>query len=236
MLQEKNHGIICIPDSGYYYSKTSETDEKCILANAKTGPSLHDSPDTGILCDRCHHCRAVCTFYYQQNTGIKQIAGIYIWVFRGTPLLVQLFIMYWGICNPLGINKWIACISALSLNVGAYSAETIRAAILSINKGQWEAGYSLGMSYQQTFRRIIIPQAATVSIPPLFNTFIGLVKDTSLASTIMIGEMFRKAQEAAASSLEYLWIYIEVALIYLLFCTLLTGLQKWIEKKLRVGK
>ena len=167
---------------------------------------------------------------------LKQIAGIYIWVFRGTPLLVQLFIMYWGICNPLGINKWVACISALSLNVGAYSAETIRAAILSINKGQWEAGYSLGMSYQQTFRRIIIPQAATVSIPPLFNTFIGLVKDTSLASTIMIGEMFRKAQEAAASSLEYLWIYIEVALIYLLFCTLLTGLQKWIEKKLRVGK
>ena len=133
---------------------------------------------------------------------LKQIAGIYIWVFRGTPLLVQLFIMYWGICNPLGINKWVACISALSLNVGAYSAETIRAAILSINKGQWEAGYSLGMSYQQTFRRIIIPQAATVSIPPLFNTFIGLVKDTSLASTIMIGEMFRKAQEAAASSLE----------------------------------
>ena len=131
---------------------------------------------------------------------LKQIAGIYIWVFRGTPLLVQLFIMYWGICNPLGINKWVACISALSLNVGAYSAETIRAAILSINKGQWEAGYSLGMSYQQTFRRIIIPQAATVSIPPLFNTFIGLVKDTSLASTIMIGEMFRKAQEAAASS------------------------------------
>ena len=167
---------------------------------------------------------------------LKQIAGIYIWVFRGTPLLVQLFIMYWGICNPLGINKWVACISALSLNVGAYSAETIRAAILSINKGQWEAGYSLGMSYQQTFRRIIIPQAATVSIPPLFNTFIGLVKDTSLASTIMIGEMFRKAQEAAASSLEYLCIYIEVALIYLLFCTLLTGLQKWIEKKLRVGK
>ena len=114
---------------------------------------------------------------------LKQIAGIYIWVFRGTPLLVQLFIMYWGICNPLGINKWVACISALSLNVGAYSAETIRAAILSINKGQWEAGYSLGMSYQQTFRRIIIPQAATVSIPPLFNTFIA-VSYTHLGTSI----------------------------------------------------
>lgn len=167
---------------------------------------------------------------------LKQIAGIYIWFFRGTPLLVQLFIMYWGICNPVGISKWVACILALSLNVGAYSAETIRAAILSIDKGQWEAGYSLGMNYTQAFTRIIIPQAAKVSIPPLFNTFIGLVKDTSLASTIMIGEMFRKAQEAAASSLEYLWIYVEVALIYLFFCTILTGFQKWIEKKLRIGK
>ena len=179
----------------------------------------------------------VCSLFVINKVPVlKQIAGIYIWFFRGTPLLVQLFIMYWGICNPIGVSKWVACILALSLNVGAYSAETIRAAILSIDKGQWEAGYSLGMNYRQAFTRIIIPQAAKVSIPPLFNTFIGLVKDTSLASTIMIGEMFRKAQEAAASSLEYLWIYIEVALIYLLFCTLLTGLQKWIEKKLRVGK
>lgn len=179
----------------------------------------------------------VCSlFVINKIPVLKQIAAIYIWFFRGTPLLVQLFIMYWGICNPIGISKWVACILALSLNVGAYSAETIRAAILSIDKGQWEAGYSLGMNYRQAFTRIIIPQAAKVSIPPLFNTFIGLVKDTSLASTIMIGEMFRKAQEAAASSLEYLWIYVEVALIYLFFCTILTGFQKWIEKKLRIGK
>ncbi len=179
----------------------------------------------------------VCSLFVINKVPVlKQIAGIYIWFFRGTPLLVQLFIMYWGICNPIGVSKWVACILALSLNVGAYSAETIRAAILSIDKGQWEAGYSLGMNYRQAFTRIIIPQAAKVSIPPLFNTFIGLVKDTSLASTIMIGEMFRKAQEAAASSLEYLWIYVEVALIYLFFCTILTGFQKWIEKKLRIGK
>ena len=179
----------------------------------------------------------VCSLFVINKIPVfKQIAGIYIWFFRGTPLLVQLFIMYWGICNPIGVSKWVACILALSLNVGAYSAETIRAAILSIDKGQWEAGYSLGMNYRQAFTRIIIPQAAKVSIPPLFNTFIGLVKDTSLASTIMIGEMFRKAQEAAASSLEYLWIYVEVALIYLFFCTILTGFQKWIEKKLRIGK
>lgn len=166
----------------------------------------------------------------------KQIAGIYIWVFRGTPLLVQLFIVYWGICNPLGIDKWIASIVAFSLNVGAYSAETIRAAILSIPKGQWEAGYSIGMNYRQVFFKVIIPQAAKVSVPPLFNSFISLVKDTSLASTIMISEMFRKAQEFASSNFEYLLIYSEVAVIYLMFCTVLNGLQKLIEVKLRVGK
>lgn len=167
---------------------------------------------------------------------IRQIAGIYIWIFRGTPLLVQLFIVYWGICNPLGIDKWIASVVAFSLNVGAYSAETIRAAILSIPKGQWEAGYSIGMNYRQAFIRIIIPQAAKVSVPPLFNSFISLVKDTSLASTIMISEMFRKAQEYASSSFEYLLIYSEVAAVYLLFCTFLNCFQKLLEKKLRVGK
>ena len=167
---------------------------------------------------------------------LSQLMRIYVWIFRGTPLLVQLFIVYWGICNPMKISNLIACVIALSLNVGAYASETIRAAILSIDKGQWEAGYSIGMTYQQTFWRIIVPQAAKTSVPPLFNTFISLVKDTSLASNIMIAEMFRKAQEFAASSLKYLLIYSEAALIYLIFCTLLTGLQKLCEKRLRVGK
>ena len=167
---------------------------------------------------------------------LSQLMRFYVWVFRGTPLLVQLFIVYWGICNPMKISNLVACVIALSLNVGAYASETIRAAILSIDKGQWEAGYSIGMTYQQTFWRIIVPQAAKVSVPPLFNTFISLVKDTSLASNIMIAEMFRKAQEFAASSLKYLLIYSEAALIYLMFCTLLNGLQKLCEKRLRVGK
>ena len=167
---------------------------------------------------------------------LSQVMRFYVWVFRGTPLLVQLFIVYWGICNPMKISNLIACVIALSLNVGAYASETIRAAILSIDKGQWEAGYSIGMTYQQAFWRIIVPQAAKVSVPPLFNTFISLVKDTSLASNIMIAEMFRKAQEFAASSLRYLLIYSEAALIYLMFCTLLNGLQKLCEKRLRVGK
>ena len=167
---------------------------------------------------------------------LSQVMRFYVWVFRGTPLLVQLFIVYWGICNPMKISNLVACVVALSLNVGAYASETIRAAILSIDKGQWEAGYSIGMTYQQAFWRIIVPQAAKVSVPPLFNTFISLVKDTSLASNIMIAEMFRKAQEFAASSLRYLLIYSEAALIYLMFCTLLNGLQKLCEKRLRVGK
>ena len=167
---------------------------------------------------------------------LSQLMRFYVWIFRGTPLLVQLFIVYWGICNPMKISNLVACVIALSLNVGAYASETIRAAILSIDKGQWEAGYSIGMTYQQTFWRIIVPQAAKTSVPPLFNSFISLVKDTSLASNIMIAEMFRKAQEFAASSLKYLLIYSEAALIYLIFCTLLTGLQKLCEKRLRVGK
>lgn len=165
----------------------------------------------------------------------RQIAHVYIWVFRGTPLLVQLFIVFWGVCSPLGISKWVAAVIAFSLNVGAYAAETIRAAILSIPKGQWEAGYAISMNYTKVFWRIIIPQAAKVSIPPLVNSFISLVKDTSLASTIMIGEMFRRAQEFAASSFEYFWLYVEVAFIYLIFCSILTALQKMLEKKLRVG-
>lgn len=167
---------------------------------------------------------------------LSQLMRFYVWVFRGTPLLVQLFIVYWGICNPMKISNLVACVIALSLNVGAYASETIRAAILSIDRGQWEAGYSIDMTYQQAFWRIIVPQAAKVSVPPLFNTFISLVKDTSLASNIMIAEMFRKAQEFAASSLKYLLIYSEAALIYLMFCTLLNALQKACEKRLRVGK
>ena len=167
---------------------------------------------------------------------LSQLMRFYVWVFRGTPLLVQLFIVYWGICNPMKISNLVACVIALSLNVGAYASETIRAAILSIDRGQWEAGYSIGMTYQQAFWRIIVPQAAKVSVPPLFNTFISLVKDTSLASNIMIAEMFRKAQEFAASSLKYLLIYSEAALIYLIFCTLLNALQNACENRLRVGK
>lgn len=168
---------------------------------------------------------------------LEELVRFYVWVFRGTPLLVQIFIIFYGL-PKLGIllEPFPAAIIAFSLNVGAYSSETIRAAILSISTGQWEAGYSLGMNYFQVLRRIILPQAAKVSVPPLFNTFIGLVKDTSLASTVTLPEMFMATQRIAAQKYEPLVLYMEVAVIYLLFCSFLTWVQKKAEVKLSAGQ
>ncbi len=119
-----------------------------------------------------------------------------------------------------------------SLNVGGYAAEVIRAAILSVPKGQWEAAYTIGMSPATTLRRVILPQAARVSVPPLSNTFISLVKDTSLASLILVTELFRVAQQIAAFSQEFMLLYLEAALIYWLFCLALSGGQTRLERRL----
>ncbi|MEU2325371.1 amino acid ABC transporter permease, partial [Micrococcus luteus] len=131
------------------------------------------------------------------------IARVYVSIIRGTPLLVQLFIIFYGLPNlseNLTIDPVPAAIIGFSLNVGAYASEIVRASISSISKGQWEAGYSIGMTYGQNLKRIILPQAARVSLPPLSNTFISLIKDTSLAALILVTEMFRKAQEIATPS------------------------------------
>ncbi|MFD2618588.1 amino acid ABC transporter permease [Terrilactibacillus laevilacticus] len=164
---------------------------------------------------------------------LQWIARIYISIIRGTPLLVQLSIVYFGLPD-LGINisPIYGAIIALSLNVGGYAAEVIRASILSVPKGQWEAGYTIGMGYFQTLRRVIIPQAMRVSIPPLSNTFISLVKDTSLASTITVTELFRRAQEITATSYNFLLLYCEAAFIYWIFCFILSIIQNIIEERL----
>ncbi|MET3321603.1 UNVERIFIED_ORG: cystine transport system permease protein [Peribacillus simplex] len=164
---------------------------------------------------------------------LQIIARVYVSIIRGTPLLVQLFIIFYGLPN-LGItlNPFISAIIGFSLSVGAYASEIIRAAILSIPKGQWEAGYSIGMTYTQALKRIVLPQAARVSIPPLSNTFISLLKDTSLASLILVAEMFRKAQEIAAKNYEFLLLYIEAGAIYWIMCTVLSIIQGRIEEKL----
>jgi cystine transport system permease protein len=161
------------------------------------------------------------------------IARVYVSIVRGTPLLVQLFIIFYGLPNlGLTIDPFPSAIIGFSLNVGAYASETIRAAILSIPKGQWEAGYSVGMNYTQALVRIILPQAARVSIPPLSNSFIGLVKDTSLASLVLVSELFRKAQEVAALTYEFLLLYTEAALIYWVICTILSVIQGRLEARL----
>ncbi|WP_102264035.1 amino acid ABC transporter permease [Mesobacillus jeotgali] len=164
---------------------------------------------------------------------LQMIARIYVSAIRGTPLLVQLFILFYGLPTiGITLDPWPSAIIGFSLNVGAYASEIIRAAILSIPKGQWEAGYSIGMSSRQVLRRIIIPQAARVSIPPLSNTFISLVKDTSLASMILLTEMFRRAQEIATTNYEFLLLYTEAALIYWVICFILSIVQGRIEHRL----
>lgn len=161
------------------------------------------------------------------------IARVYVSAIRGTPLLVQLFILFYGLPTiGIVIDPWPSAIIGFSLNVGAYASEIIRAAILSIPKGQWEAGHSIGMSNPQVLRRIILPQAARVSIPPLSNTFISLVKDTSLASLILLTEMFRRAQEIATTNYEFLLLYTEAALIYWIICFFLSVAQGRIENRL----
>ncbi|GGD22148.1 amino acid ABC transporter permease [Pontibacillus salipaludis] len=169
-------------------------------------------------------------------SGIKLLSGIarvYISIIRGTPLLVQLFIIFFGLPSiGIKIDPFPAAIIGFSLNTGAYASEIIRAAILSIPKGQWEASQSIGMSYGQSLRRVILPQATRVSIPPLSNSFISLVKDTSLASTILVAEMFRKAQEIVANTYEPLLLYVEAALIYWIICFILSLVQDQIENKL----
>jgi cystine transport system permease protein len=163
---------------------------------------------------------------------LRSLARFYVWVIRGTPLLVQLFIIFYGLPSiGITINAFPAAVIGFTLSVGAYGSEIIRAAILSTAKGQWEAAYSIGMTKSQALRRIILPQAARVSVPPLSNSFISLVKDTSLASVVTVTEMFAKAEQITAVYYEPLVIYCEVGVIYLLFSSVLSNLQRRLEKR-----
>ncbi len=164
---------------------------------------------------------------------LKQLARFYIWIFRGTPLLVQLFVVFYGFPSVgLLIDPFPAAVLVFSLNEGAYCAEIVRAALEAVPQGQLEAGYCTGMSYIQTMRRIILPQAMRTAFPSLANSVIAMVKDTSLAANITVTEMFMATQRIVSRTYEPLALYIEVGLIYLLFSTVLTKLQAWGEKKL----
>ena len=163
---------------------------------------------------------------------LLKLTKYYVGVIRGTPLLVQLSIVFYGL-PALGIyiDPIPAAIIGFSLNTGAYASETIRSAILSVPKGQWEAGFSIGMTYMQTFRRIIAPQAFRVAVPPLSNDFIGLFKNTSLASVVTVTELFRVAQQYANLSYDFLPVYIEAGMVYWCFCMVLFLIQARIEKR-----
>jgi cystine transport system permease protein len=167
------------------------------------------------------------------KAALAGIARVYISIIRGTPLLVQLFVVFYGLPSiGVKLDPWPSAIIAFSLNVGGYAAEVIRAAILSVPKGQWEAAHTIGMSRGLALRRIILPQAARVSVPPLSNTFISLVKDTSLASVILVVELFRQAQQIATVSNQFLLIYLEAALVYWVICLILSFGQDALEKRL----
>ncbi|MEX6507149.1 amino acid ABC transporter permease [Jiella sp. M17.18] len=161
---------------------------------------------------------------------LAAIAGFYVWIIRGTPLLVQLFVIFYGLPSAgILIDAFPAALIGFTLNVGAYTSEVIRAALTSISKGQWEAAYSIGMTTRQAMLRTILPQATRVAVPPLGNTFISLVKDTSLAAAITVPELFQQAQRIVAVTYEPLILYIEAALIYLVFSSVLTALQTRLE-------
>ena len=170
---------------------------------------------------------------------LKWIASFYVWLFRSTPLLVQLFIVFFGLpylrikgVLPHGIKlePFTAGIITFSLNTGAYASETIRAAISSVPTGQWEAGAAIGMTRLQILWRIILPQALRVALPPLSNSFISLVKDTSLAASITIMEMFAVSQQIAAENYQPLLMYTLVAMVYAAITTILSYFQGYLER------
>lgn len=172
---------------------------------------------------------------YANVPVLRQIARFYIWVIRGTPLLVQLFVVFYGLPHiGILIDAFPAAVIVFSINQGAYCAETIRAALESVPPGQLEAAECAGMTWGQSIRRIVLPQALRTAFPPLSNSLIGMVKDTSLASNITVVEMFMATERIVARTAEPLALYIEVGVIYLLFCTVLTKLQRAGEKRLRV--
>lgn len=159
------------------------------------------------------------------------VVRFYIWLIRGTPLLVQLFVIFYGLPSiGFVLDPLPAALIGFSLNVGAYNAEVIRGAIEAIPRGQWDAAYSLSMTRAQALRRTILPQAARVAVPPLSNSFIALVKDTSLAAVITVPEIFQAAQRIASVTYEPLILYTEAALIYLALCTVLSAAQTRLER------
>lgn len=175
----------------------------------------------------------VALLQYANVRVLRQLCRFYIWVVRGTPLLVQLYLVFYGLPS-LGVvlDAFPCAVLVFGFNEGAYMAESMRGALEAVPKGQLEAGECVGLSYLQIMWHIVLPQAFRIAFPALSNSLISMVKGTSLAATITVMEMFRQAQVINGRVYESLGLYSEVALIYLLFCTLLTFLQRRGEGRL----
>ena len=175
----------------------------------------------------------VALIQYANVKVLRQICRFYIWVVRGTPLLVQLYIVFFGLPGVgIRLDPFPAAMIVLGFNEGAYMAETIRGALESVSRGQTEAGYCVGLNFPKIMWHIVLPQAFRTAFPALGNSMISMLKETSMAATISVMEMFRQAQVINGRVYESLGLYCEAALIYLLFCTVLTRVQRWGEKRL----
>lgn len=169
------------------------------------------------------------------NPVLKYISSFYTWIFRGTPLLLQLFFFYYGLpFIGIELSPFTAAVIGLALNCGAYMSEIIRGGIQSIDVGQFEAAKALGFGYTQTMRKIILPQTFKVIIPPVGNEFISILKDTSLVSTIAMVELMRSAQQIYASSFDPISVFLTAAVFYLIMTTVFTTAFGIIEKRLSV--
>ncbi|WP_171435153.1 amino acid ABC transporter permease [Pseudomonas aeruginosa] len=164
---------------------------------------------------------------------ISQIAAVYVSAFRGTPLLVQIFVLYYGLPSVgIEFTPVTAGILALTLNVAAYLSESMRGAILGIDKGQWEAGLSVGLTWGQTLWNIITPQALRLAVPSLSSSLISLIKDTSLISVITVTELMLATKEVIAETFQPLPLYLAAAGIYWLLSALFERVQKALENRL----
>ncbi|WP_157016807.1 amino acid ABC transporter permease [Mesorhizobium xinjiangense] len=161
------------------------------------------------------------------------LVAIFISFFRGTPLLVQLFLFYYGLPQIVSfltqINGVTAAIMGLTLHFSAYMAESIRAAIIGVDRSQWEASQAVGMTQSQMMRRIILPQAARIAAPTLVNYFIDMIKGTSLAFTLGVTEMMGATQKEAAGSFLYFEAFLVVAILYWIIVESLSFGQRWLE-------
>lgn len=164
-------------------------------------------------------------------------AAAYVSAIRGTPLLVQLFLIYYGLPQfGVELPPLAAAGIGFSLNIAAYACEILRSAIANVDRGQWEAASVLGMSRGQALRRVILPQAARTAVAPLSNSFISLVKDTSLAATIQVPELFRQTQLITARTFEIFTMYLAAAALYWVASTLLATGQGWLERRATRGR